>query len=335
MENKNNGILLSFILPIYNVEDCLGECIESILVQITEECEIILVDDGATDSSGEICDRYSEKHSAIRVVHKENGGLSSARNAGLQIASGKYVSFVDSDDMISSDCVSQILEWIKNEGTDLCFMQVIKFYPDGTEMDLGEGIVRTELRGKDKKSAVEYLASRPKYPGSAWAKLFRREFLLKNDLHFPYDRRYSEDLGFILDSIVSAESIDALDFPFYRYRLKRKGSITNNLSSRNFYDLITFIDESLEKLTVDKKAKDDISRIAMGFVAYEYSTLIYLYNLIRKEDKKDAMKKLRQYKWILKYRSNKMSKLVFIVSRFCGIRMTAFLLKKYRKATYK
>ena len=335
MENKNNEILLSFILPIYNVEAYLEECIDSILDQITDECEIILVDDGATDSSGEICDRYAEKYSAIRVVHKENGGLSSARNAGIPVAQGTYISFVDSDDALFSGCVSEILRWIKTEATDICFLQAVKFYPDGTEKDLGECIIRSELKGRDRIHAVAHLASRPKYPGSAWAKLYRREFLLDNDLHFPYDRRYSEDLGFILDCVLSAQSFDVLDVPYYRYRQNRAGSITNKITSRNFYDLLTFISESVEKLTIDKKAKDDISRTAMGFVAYEYSVLMLIYNRILKQDRKDAVKRLKEYKWILKFSANRKCRLISAVSRFCGIRLTSFLLKKYRKATYK
>ena len=119
MENKNNEILLSFILPIYNVEAYLEECIDSILDQITDECEIILVDDGATDSSGEICDRYSEKHSAIRVVHKENGGLSSARNAGLDVSNGDYIMFLDSDDYLAENAVEMLVCANKEDDADI------------------------------------------------------------------------------------------------------------------------------------------------------------------------------------------------------------------------
>lgn len=335
MIDGKNEILLSFILPVYNVEAYLEECVDSILEQVTDECEVILVNDGATDSSGEICDRYAESDPAIKVVHKENGGLSSARNAGMPVATGRYISFVDSDDKIFPGSVAKILEWIKTEGTDICFLQAVKFYPDGTEKDLGEDIVRAELKGQDRKHAVAHLASRPKYPGSAWAKLYRREFLLKNDLHFPYDRRFSEDLGFIRDCILSAESFDVLDFPYYRYRQNRAGSITNKITSRNFYDLLTFIIESAEKLTVDKRARDTVSEHAMGFVAYEYSVLMLIYNRILKQDRKDAMKRLREYKWTLSYSANRKCRLISTVSRFCGIRLTSFLLKKYRKATEK
>ena len=88
----------SIIIPVYNVEQYLRECVESILMQSCDDYEIILVDDGSSDKSGKICDKYSEKNNKIKVVHKENGGLSSARNAGIKIAIGKYIIFIDSDD---------------------------------------------------------------------------------------------------------------------------------------------------------------------------------------------------------------------------------------------
>ena len=88
-------ILLSIIIPVYNVEKYLNECVDSVLMQLTEECEIILVDDGSTDSSGDICQWYALNNSQVRVVRKDNGGLSSARNSGMKIAKGKYISFVD------------------------------------------------------------------------------------------------------------------------------------------------------------------------------------------------------------------------------------------------
>ena len=207
-------ILLSIIIPVYNVEKYLNECVDSVLMQLTEECEIILVDDGSTDSSGDICQWYALNNSQVRVVRKDNGGLSSARNSGMKIAKGKYISFVDSDDVIFSGSIAEILNWIKSKGTDMCFMRAVKFYPDGTQIDLGEQIVRSELESKSKEDAVKYLASRPKYPGSAWAKLYRREFLMEYDLHFPYDRRYSEDLGFIRDCILNAHDFDALEKAF-------------------------------------------------------------------------------------------------------------------------
>lgn len=334
MMEANQQILLSFILPIYNVEQYLEECVDSILTHMTDDCEIILVDDGTKDSSGKICDRYAENDSRIRVIHKENGGLSSARNAGLAVARGTYVSFVDSDDKIYSDSVLKILEWIRNGGTDMCFLEAEKFFPDGTRYNLGECIAGDQLRSRSRKEAIAYLASRPKYPGSAWAKLYRREFLLENDLHFPFDRRYSEDLGFIRDCILAARDFDALNIPFYQYRKNRQGSITSNITSKNFNDLLLFVSESDEKLDV-RKTNDPVAQAIMSFVAYEYAILLYLYHSLPQADKKEVRAKLKTYSWTLKYARTKKGKIISLVCRLFGIRFTAFLLKQYRRTVEK
>ena len=334
MMEANQQILLSFILPIYNVEQYLEECVDSILTRMTDDCEIILVDDGTKDSSGTICDRYAEKDSRIRVIHKENGGLSSARNAGLAMARGTYIAFVDSDDKIYSDSVPKILDWIRSGGTDMCFLEADKFFPDGTRYGLGECIDGEQLRSRSREEAITYLASRPKYPGSAWAKLYRREFLLENDLHFPYDRRYSEDLGFIRDCILTARDFDALNMPFYQYRKNRQGSITSNITSKNFKDLLLFVSESDEKLDV-RKTKDPVAHTIMSFVAYEYAILLYLYHSLPRADKQEVHAKLKAYSWTLRYARTKKGKIISLVCRLFGIRFTAFLLKQYRRTVEK
>lgn len=335
MKTSCSEILLSFVLPVYNVEGYLPECVDSILQQMNGECEMVLVDDGSTDASGTLCLAYAQRDPRIRVIQKENGGLSSARNAGLAAAEGRYVTFVDSDDKLFPGCVSQILAWIKTEGTDLCFLQAAKLYPDGTITDLGEGIRRSGLKGKTREEAIAHLTSRPKYPGSAWAKLFRRSFLIDNQLHFPYDRRYSEDLGFILDCIMRARDFDVLDVPYYQYRQNRKGSITSSISARNFYDLLRFIRESAEKLTDGRQSRDPVCGALMGFVAYEYSVLLLLYGALPEADKKQALQELRAYRWTLGYAVSKKEKLIAFVCGLFGIGGTSFLLKQYRKAVEK
>ena len=111
--------LISFIIPVYNVEKYLAECIESVLCQSYANIEIILVDDGSTDKSADICDKYSEKYDRIHVIHKKNGGASSARNEGLCIAQGSYVAFVDSDDFISPVMAEKLIAAINETDSDL------------------------------------------------------------------------------------------------------------------------------------------------------------------------------------------------------------------------
>lgn len=331
MKTNENTVLLSFVIPVYNVETYLEECLDSILCQTTDACELVLVDDGATDSSGEICDRYAERDPIVRVVHKENGGLSSARNAGLAVAEGTYVTFVDSDDRLFPESVPALLDWIRTEDADLCFLQASKLFPNGELIDLNEGIVRSELHGKPREAAIGHLATRPKYPGCAWAKLFRKAFLMEHDLHFPYDRRYSEDLGFIRDCILCAVRFDVLDVPFYQYRQSRTGSITQKASAKNFYDLLLFITESVQRLTVDRQAKDALSRDVMSFAAYEYFVLLLTYSSIPKADKPAAFQELAAYRWVLQYAKSAKIKAVSRVCNVCGMRFTAFLTMVYRR----
>lgn len=331
MKTKESSVLLSFVIPVYNVGTYLEECLDSILCQTTDACELVLVDDGATDSSGALCDRYAERFANIRVIHKENGGLSSARNTGLAAAEGTYVTFVDSDDRLFPNSVAALLDWIRTEDADLCFLRASKLFPNGELIDLNEGIVRSELRGKPRAAAIGHLSTRPKYPGCAWAKLFRRAFLAEHDLHFPHDRRYSEDLGFIRDCILCAERFDSLDVPFYQYRQSRAGSITQKGSAKNFYDLLLFITESAERLTVDRQARDTLSRDIMSFAAYEYFVLLLTYSGLPKADKPAALEKLAEYRWVLRYAQSAKIKAVSRVCGVCGMRFTAFLTMVYRR----
>ena len=326
---------LSVIIPIYKTEEFLTECVDSILDKADEDVEVVLVDDGSPDGCPEICDRYADRDPRVRVVHKENGGLSSARNAGLAVAKGRYVTFVDSDDQIFPDSLPEILTWIRTAGADMCFLRAFKLFADGTMRDLGENIDGSQLRAKSREEAIRHLASRSKYPGSAWAKVFRRDFLIENNLHFPYDRRYSEDLGFIRDCVLRAESFDALDVPYYQYRQGRTGSITQQIKAKNFNDLLQFITESAEKLTENRKAKDPVNGLIMSFVAYEYSILLYGYTRIPKEDKKAALAAMKPYAWTLRYAVTKKGRLVFLACRLLGVRFAAFLMKQYRRAVEK
>lgn len=123
---------VSIIVPIYNMEKYLGRCIDSILVQTHTNIEVILVDDGSTDSSPQVCDDYAKRDPRIKVIHKSNGGLSSARNAGLDIATGDYIGFVDSDDYISTDMYKVLAERLDNSDCEIAnVMYVIKqFLPE-------------------------------------------------------------------------------------------------------------------------------------------------------------------------------------------------------------
>lgn len=122
--------MLSIIVPVYNVESYLSKCIKSVLSQSLSDYELLLIDDGSTDASGKICDEFGQDNSRIRVFHKKNGGVSSARNLGIEKANGEFVSFLDSDDWVTDDYVSTILDNIR--GYDLLFFSNNRFLEDGS-----------------------------------------------------------------------------------------------------------------------------------------------------------------------------------------------------------
>lgn len=323
--------LLSFVLPIYKVEAYLPQCVDSILAQMTPECEIILVDDGSPDGCGAICDAYAAKYDDIHVIHKENGGLSSARNAGLERAEGKYVLFVDSDDYIEPGSVEKLLRWIGSTDADLAFLLSRKVYPDGTSEPLGENLVRQEILGRSRMEVLRFLSGCPKFPASAWGKIYRRSFLLEGGHWFPGDRRLSEDLQYSLDLFLTAEKFDYLDFPYYCYRQNRAGSICNTVNAKYYFDTFRFVEDSAARFGKNGRAVDETAEYALSFAAYEYAILLWQMLDMEGDDREKAHELLKEHRWVLRYGRAGKTRLVYFVVSLFGLEGTARLLDWYMK----
>lgn len=322
---------LSFVLPVYKVEPYLRQCLDSILTQATEECEVVLVDDGSPDNSGAICDEYAAKHSNVKVKHIPNGGNSAARNLGVDLAEGEYICFVDSDDYIDAEAVPKMLDWIHQEEADVCFLQATKVFPDGTLVPLGEGMTHDGLYGKSREEALAFMAACSKYPGGPWAKLIRREFLMENNIRFPGDRRLCEDLFYTLDVYLAAEKFDALDFPYYYYRQSVAGSITSTISPRYYFDKARFVTYVAENFCDGRTPRGSIGESAVSFAAYEYSILIWHLLCMTGEEEKKAWAFLKDHQWMLKYGKSRKTKFVALAVRILGLRLTAHLMELYFK----
>ena len=137
--------LISVIVPVYNVEKYISRCIESIMKQTYKNIEIILIDDGSTDNSGKICDEYSLKDDRINVIHKKNGGLSDARNTGLDIAKGKYISLIDSDDFVSKFFIETLYNTCKNENCEIAICEYERVYEEKEEISDLENDNKVEI----------------------------------------------------------------------------------------------------------------------------------------------------------------------------------------------
>ena len=222
--------LISVIVPVYNVEKYLPKCVDSILGQTYENLEIILVEDGTKDNSGAICDAYAAKDSRIRVIHKENGGLSSARNAGMDIARGDYFGFVDSDDWIEPKMYETLLNLAEKYHADLVC---------GSRYDVAEATGERTLGLHHEKeealSSMDLLGRVFTWDGcdsAAWDKLYRRH--LFDDIRYPLGM-YSEDIAIFYKLMEKANRVALCPEPLYNYHHRENSITTAKLSEKTFH----------------------------------------------------------------------------------------------------
>ena len=166
--------LISVIIPIYNVEKYLARCVDSIVNQTYKNLEIILVDDGSPDRCPQMCDDYAKKDSRIKVVHKKNGGLSNARNAGMAVATGEYISFIDSDDYVSDDFFECLLDVMNKENSDIAECSVVKFYEDNRFDEFSDDL---SVKTYDTQDAMSALIAENPFHQHVWNKLYKTELV--------------------------------------------------------------------------------------------------------------------------------------------------------------
>lgn len=221
--------LISIIVPVYNVEKYLERCIESIVNQTYQNLEIILVDDGSMDNSGKICDEWAVKDNRIKVIHKENGGVSSARNDGLKKATGEYVGFVDSDDTVEPRYMEILLNLIIEKRVDMSIINYIEKY---SEYEIKN---ETYIKNKEfyKENFFKYLFEISNYKGYLWNKIFKREIIVTNNIIFDENIYICEDLLFVCQVADKCEKFyyDYEEY-LYNYYIREESSIRKEYSEQ-------------------------------------------------------------------------------------------------------
>ncbi|CAM4217327.1 glycosyltransferase family 2 protein [Paenibacillus typhae] len=221
---------ISIIVPIYKVEMYLRKCVDSILAQTFRDFELILVNDGSPDNCGEICEHYKELDPRVKVIHKQNGGLSDARNYGIDIAAGKYIGFVDSDDWIKPDMFEALHGLITAHNADIAVCGHVEV-EDGVYVDKE---FSHEVRVYNNEEAFKKLLEDTEIKNLAWDKLYKAELFAK--VRYPVGR-YFEDMFATYKLFMQAEKVVSLDSPKYLY-LRRGDSITGKMNNRKYYDRI-------------------------------------------------------------------------------------------------
>lgn len=225
--------MVSVIVPVYNVEKYLEECLDSILGQTYKDLEVILIDDGSTDSSGSICDRYAEKDKRIKVIHKENGGPSDARNCALKYVHGEYIYCIDSDDRIRKDTIELLVDAAMKNNADIVFFNAIVFFDNSIKCAGKWEIASDYPADKGTQILKQRLNNKEWYPGVP-VHMFRTAFLKDNKLHFKKGIIYEDQL-FTAFAYLKAKKVCFVNEALYYYRGDRFGSIMNSRPNSNSF----------------------------------------------------------------------------------------------------
>lgn len=217
--------MISIIVPIYNVANYLDECIRSLLEQTYDDIEILLIDDGSTDASADICDYYATIDNRVVVFHKQNGGLSSARNYGIKRAIKEYILFVDADDYIEKDSCEKFIQSIGSIKPDIVLGKAKEIHGDNILFNYEY----TDLETNNIYTSREYFDKviyKNEFHVPVWLNLYRRKFLLQNKLLFK-EKIFHEDLEIFPRIFLNARTIIYMNYHFYNYRIRANSIMTN------------------------------------------------------------------------------------------------------------
>lgn len=252
---------VSIIIPIWNVEKYLKRCLDSILNQTLEDIEVILVDDESPDNCPQMCDEYAKLDSRVKVIHKKNGGLGLARNSGIEVASGEFITFIDSDDFIELDMMERLYIECKNENLDIIYSEFNVDDYSGFRIVLSPeklyiGSEQIEELCLDMVGAEPTYISSVKFHCSACKGLYSLDLIRKHNLKFLSERQYiSEDLLFNLDLLKFAQKVKTVPWQLYHYCLNGI-SLTHVYRPDRWQKSLIMIDE-LDKRSVDFRNKEE------------------------------------------------------------------------------
>lgn len=280
----------SIVIPVYNAEEYLKECIDSVVSLSSSDLELILVDDGSTDSSGDICDVYAKKDSRVKVIHQENSGVSAARNTGIEIASGKYVVFIDSDDYIKADYLSELHKAISSNPYSWCFCGF-------QEMEEKGAVLWDCLYQTDKEYDVfpisEYgTVLHKKFASMLWNRIYELDIIKLYNIRFDETFSRSEDVLFNLEYGKYCKSFSVINKPLYVHRLYLENE-KEHLGSQqvdNLFSLNCKIYNARKQLTKE----EDIRGLKTDFFHLFVKDLIALFHneKLKEKEKKNEFKEM-------------------------------------------
>jgi len=295
----------SIIVPVYMVEKYIYECVESILSQTFDDYECILVDDNSPDNCPVICDEYANKNKTIKVIHKNNGGLSDARNVGIQESNGKYIIFIDSDDKITdNNALKHLYNFIQINRTDVIVNVNWHTFTDNGEIELFDRYNKSMVIATPEEVIAGFDNSFM-YIAGCWFVL-SKEYIIMKGLYFKKGI-YHEDEHWIPRVLFNTQQIAINHYPFYAYRVKREGSITSSITPKRLFDMLSITDDLFEW----SKDKNTYSKNGCSFMLTKAKGLLHSVLLGREEIKNKYKKDYHSLKFDIIKRFGKTPSLFF------------------------
>lgn len=325
---------LSIVIPVYNVKQYLPSCVQSVLAQTYQDLQVILVNDGSTDSSGVLCNQLAQQDTRVQVVHKENGGLSDARNAGLCVAAGEYVAFLDSDDVyLLNDGLEQLMALAHAEQPDVLLFQAVDVYPH--YQSVRKAYDKAWIAAHSGMAVFHQLVRTQSFNMSACFQLIRRELLEQHQIYFEKGL-LSEDVDWSLRLWRYVSKVRAINLPLYGYQ-HREGSISTTYTIRNLrsYKHIFAKFVQLYNERIVDAATELYWKTTMGYLAQMYTSCLYAYGQIASKDKSEAYAILKRYATLLEHSISIKSDRVIKCKRVIGLRMTVWGFALYGKIKHK
>jgi len=321
-------MMFSIIIPVYQVEKYLEQCLESVLNQNFTDYEVILIDDGSKDNSGKICDDYASKYSNIEVIHQTNSGLSVARNKGIEKAKGDYLIFIDSDDYIASNSFEQINQELKQSHfPDILITPFKSFRSSGMTKDHDLFLLKHDVNTMNIEEAINLQLKISEGLFFVWRYIVKKNLIESHQIQFPVGMLY-EDNQWTPRVLLFAKTFSVLKYCWYYYRTDSQNSITNNIRFQNTMDQITILANNIQYIQ-RKSSNSFLTKILTRRLSKEFlDTLLIRYHKLCIEDKRKIVEFNKKHQKSFKKHTSFKYLLFFTFTELFGLDLC---LKIYRK----
>ena len=330
---------ISVIIPVYNIQQHLRECLDSVLGQSYPHLQVICVDDGSTDESPAILAQYAQKDPRVQVIRQQNAGPGAARNTGLEAATGEYVIFLDSDDWFEPDFLAKMVDTAVREGADVAICRAVEFDTNsGRELPSQWMMKKQYLPGKLAFAPQEMADHLFQFTyGMPWDKFYRRELLTTSGIRYPALKN-SEDLAFVYPTLLAAKRIAVVDEVLIHHRINRMASVSNSRCGQPEapYEAFQIVKEYLEQHQLMDTYRRSFLNWAMEFLVWHIS------NMSQRDIQKQYLNTLR-HQWLpqlhfeehpASYYESKSCYAKYLLARYAPYPVFAAVVKVYKKAKH-